>query len=318
LLISAVDIKQAFNAFNTVQQLIPAAAGLGGNVSVKMEFRSLLGSNMMPLIGTISGSGEVSSESVQILESKSFDRIKSVLKMNQAYTNIVKDLRATFIINDGRLFVKPFNTKLGNIKMNVSGDQGLDRTINYVIKTEIPSAELGESAAALMGAFSSQLAALGLGITPPEIIKVNLKIGGTFTDPVITPVFAGGAGTQGAVSTVTAAAAAVTEEVTVKVNEAAREQADRILKEASEKADILRKEAESAAEVIRQEADLQGKKLIKDAEARGPIAVLTARKAAETLNKEADRRAAQMVAEANVKADRMLEEAKAKADELLK
>ncbi|MFZ2286387.1 MAG: AsmA-like C-terminal region-containing protein [Bacteroidales bacterium] len=318
MLISAVNIRETFDAFNTVRQLIPAAAGLGGNVTVKMDFRSRLNGSMMPLLNTMSGSGELTSESVQILESKSFDRIKSVLKMNQAYTNIVKDIRATFIINDGRLFVKPFDTKLGNIKMNVSGDQGLDRTINYLIKTEIPSADMGESATALMGVFSSQLAALGLNLAPPEIIKVNLKIGGTFTDPVITPVFAGGAGGQGAVNTVTATAAAVTEEVTGKVNEAAREQADRILKEATEKADILRKEAEASAEVIREEAELQGKKLIKDAEGRGSIAAIAAKKAAEALSKEADKRATQLVTEANTRADKLLEEAKAKADGLLK
>jgi len=177
MLISAVNIKEAFNTFNTVRQLVPAAAGLGGNVSVRMGFRSVLGTDMMPVISTISGSGELSSESVQILESKSFDMMKSVLKMDQAYTNIVRDIRATFIINDGRLFVKPFDTKLGNIKLSVAGDQGLDRTINYLIKTEIPRAELGESASALMGAFSAQLAALGLNVAPPEVIKVNLKVG---------------------------------------------------------------------------------------------------------------------------------------------
>ncbi len=318
MLISAVNIRETFDAFNTVRQLIPAAAGLGGNVTVRMDFRSLLSSSMMPLLNTMSGSGEITSESVQILESKSFDRIKSVLKMNQSYTNILKDLKATFIVNDGRLFVKPFDTKLGNIKLNVSGDQGIDRTINYLIKTEIPSAELGESAAALMGAFSTQLAALGLNLAPPEIIKINLKVGGTFTDPVITPVFAGGSGGQGVVSTVSAVTTAVTEEVTAKVNEAARELADRILKEAEEKADMLRKEAESSAKSIREEADLQGKKLIKDAEARGPIAVIAAKKAADALNKEADRQAIRLVTEANTRADSIIAEAKSRADELLK
>ncbi|MDZ7635010.1 MAG: AsmA-like C-terminal region-containing protein [Bacteroidales bacterium] len=318
MLISAVSIKEAFNTFNTVHQLVPAAAGLGGNVTVKMDFKSLLGSNMMPLINTMSASGVISSESVQILESKSFERIKSVLKMDQAYTNIVKDLRATFIINDGRLFVKPFDTKLGNIKLNIAGDQGLDRTINYLIKTEIPSADLGESATSVMGVFSSQLAAFGLNVAIPEIIKVNLKVGGTFSEPVITPIFAGSAGKSGEVSAVSAVTTAVTDQVTETVNEAAREQADKILKEAAEKADMIRKEAEKSAGVIREEADLRGKKLIKDAEPKGSIAVMVAKKAAETLTKEADRRATQLVTEANAKADSMLAEAEAKADVLLK
>ena len=39
--------------------LAPAAAGLGGNVTVGMKYKSLLGSNMMPVISTITGGGEM-------------------------------------------------------------------------------------------------------------------------------------------------------------------------------------------------------------------------------------------------------------------
>jgi hypothetical protein len=314
LLISMVNIKEAFNAFNTVKKLAPVAIGLGGNVSVSMKYKSLLGSNMVPIISTITGGGKAWSESVQILESKTFDLVKNVLKLNQSYTNIVKNLSATFTINDGRLFIKPFDTRVGNIKMNISGDQGLDQTLNFVVRTEIPRSELGDAVGALMGALGAQAAGLGLTLTPPEIIKVNLKIGGTFLKPVITPSFAGSEG----LSPVTTVTEAVKEEVTEKVNEEARAQADKILKEAEEQAKKLREEAASSAKAIRTEADLQGKKLIKDAESRGAIAVMAAKKGAEALNKEADKRATQLETEANARADKMLADAKAKADEMLK
>jgi len=314
MLVSAVNIRKAFDAFNTVRQLMPAASGLGGNVSASIDFNSILGKGMMPLINTLSGTGEVRSESVQIVESGCFDKIKSVLKVDPAYTNIVQDLKATFIINDGRLYVKPFDTKLGKIKLNVSGDQGLDRTINYLIKAEIPSAELGDAANTLMSTFASQAAALGFGAGPPEVIRVNLNVGGTVRNPAITPSFAGGSVT----STVTALADTVKSEVTEKVNEAARQQADKIMKEAEENAKVIREKAASSAEVIRSEADLRGKKLIKDAEATGPIAVVAAKKAAEALNREADKRATQLVTEANNRADEVLASARSKADELLK
>jgi len=314
LLISMVSIKEAFNTFNTVQMFAPASAGLGGNVTVGMKYKSLLGSNMMPVISTITGSGEMHSESVQILESKTFDLMKNVLKLNQKYTNIIKDITATFAINDGRLFIRPFDTKLGNIKLNISGDQGLDQTLNFVVRTEIPRSELGDAAGALMGALATQAATIGMNLTPPEIIKVNLKIGGTFLKPVITPSFAGSEGG----SPVTTVTEAIKEEVTEKVNEEAREQADKILKEAEEQSKFIREEAASSAKAIRTEADLQGKKLIKDAEPKGTIAVMIAKKSAEALNKEADKRATQLETEANARADKMLADAKVKADELLK
>ena len=314
MLISAVNIKEAFDAFNTVRQLMPAASGMGGNVTVKLDFSTLLGRNMMPLLNSLSGNGAINSESVQILESKSFDRMKSILKMNQAYTNIVKDLRATFIINDGRIWIKPFDTKLGNIRLNISGDQGLDRTLHYLVRAEIPRTELGEAAGALMSSLASQAAALGFGAALPDVIKVNLNVGGTVRDPSITPSFAGGSVTSAA----SAVADTVRQEVTQKVNDVARQQADKILKEAEEKAQMLRDEAAKSAEVIRSEADLRGKKLVKDAEPRGALAVAAAKKAAEALNREADKKATQLVTEANKRADSIIAEANAKADELLK
>lgn len=314
LLVNAVDIREAFGAFNTVKQLMPAANGLGGNVSARFDFSSILGQGMMPLLSTLSGAGEIRSESLQIVESGTFEMMKSLLKINPAYTNIIRDLKATFIINDGRLYVKPFDTKLGNIKLNVSGDQGLDRTINYLVRTEIPGAELGEAAGALMSTLASQVAALGFSASTPDVIRVNLTLGGTVGNPTITPSFAGGT-----VSSVAATVAdTVKQEVVGKVNEAARQQADRILKEAEEKAQLLRDEAAKVAETVRSEADLKGEKLIQDAGSKGPIAVAAAKKAAEALNREADRKAAQLVSEANSKADAILAEAKAKADELLK
>lgn len=313
--VNTVNIKEAFTAFNTVRQLMPAASGLGGTVSARIDFSSVLGKGMMPMLNTISGTGEVRSESVQVLESKSFERMKGVLKMNPSYTNIVRDLKATFIINDGRVWIKPFDLKLGNIKLNISGDQGLDQTLHYLVRAEIPGAELGEAAGALMSSLASQAAALGFGASPPDVIKVNLNVGGTVPDPSIIPSFAGG---TSASSVATAVADTVRQEVMEKVNEAARQQADKILKEAEQKAQIIRDEAAKAAEAVRTEADLRGKKLVKDAEARGPIAVAAARKAADALNREADRKASQLVAEADKKGDALLAEATAKADELLK
>lgn len=314
MLVSAVSIKDAFGAFNTVKRLMPAAEGLGGNVSAKIDFSSILGTGMMPLLNTLSGTGEINSESVQVLQSTSFDRMKNVLKIDPAYTNILKDIRATFIINDGRLWIKPFDTKLGRIKLNVSGDQGLDQTINYLVKAEIPREELGQAAGALMSTFASQAAALGFSAAPPEVIRVNLNVGGTVGNPAFTPSFAGGSVS----SAVTALTDTVKSEVTEKVNEAARQQADRIIKEAEDNAKVIREKAASSAETIRSEADLRGKKLIKDAEASGPFAVAAAKKAAEALNREADKRATQIVAEANKRADEVLATARTKADEILR
>ncbi len=61
-----------------------------------LKYKSLLGSNMMPVISTITGGGEMQSESVQILESRTFDLMKNVLKLNQAYDQHSKGYQRNF------------------------------------------------------------------------------------------------------------------------------------------------------------------------------------------------------------------------------
>lgn len=309
--ITSVGIREAFNTFNTIQRLAPAAAGLGGNVSAGLSFESLLGSDMMPVTASITGNGDVRSEMVQIVESKTFDQMKSVLKMKSDYSNVVRDVKASFSISDGRVYVKPFDTKLGNIKLNIAGDQGLDKTINYIVKTEIPRADLGESANALISGLTSQAGSLGIKYTPSDVIKVNLKVGGTFAKPVVLPVFTGAGESGSAAATVTTA---VKEEATEAVREEVSDQAEKILREAEEQAQVVRDKAAASAKTIREEADLRAQKLIKDAEPKGTLAVLAAKKAAEALKKEADKKATMLETEANAKADKILAEAREKAD----
>ena len=81
--------------------------------------------------------------------------------------------------------MSPFNTKVGNIKMNISGDQGIDQTINYVIKTEIPRSDLGSSVNSLIDNLSAQAAAFGIAFKPADIMKVNVKVTGTFLKPLL-------------------------------------------------------------------------------------------------------------------------------------
>ncbi len=317
LALTSVGVKSAFNAFNTIQQLAPAANGLDGNISVNLKYESLLGSDMMPVISSITGQGILKSDQLQILESKAFDRMKSVVKLSDKYSNTIKNINASFTIKDGRVYVKPFDTRLGNIKLNIAGDQGLDKTLNWIVKTEIPRSDLGDGANALVSSLTSQAASYGLTIKPSDVIKVNLNVGGTFTDPTVKPLFGDGSGSASS-SVAGSVTSAVKEQASEKVNEAAKEQSEKILKEAEEQAQKIRDEAADAAKRIRDEADTQGAKLIKEAESKGPIAVAAAKKAAARLKTEADKKATALETEANAKADKLLEEAKAKSDDMLK
>jgi hypothetical protein len=310
-----IGVKDAFNTFNTVQKFAPAASGINGNISTTFKFESLLGKDMMPVISAMSGQGTLKSDQLELVESKTFDKIRSFVKLSDKYTSTFKNINASFTLKDGRVYIKPFDTKLGNIKMNVGGDQGLDQTMSFLVKTEIPRSDLGESVNSLVNSLASQASALGLTYKPSDIVKINMQVSGTFSDPVIKPVF-GDKGETG--SPTSAVTSPIKEMATEKVSETAKEQSDKILKEAEIQAQKVRDEAASAAKTIREQADVQGAKLIKEAEAKGTIATIAAKKTAEKLKTEADKKAAALETKANAEADKLLSDAKAKSDALLK
>lgn len=310
-----IGVKDAFNTFNTVQKFAPAASGINGNISTTFKFESLLGKDMMPVISAMSGQGTLKSDQLELVESKTFDKIRSFVKLSDKYTSTFKNINASFTLKDGRVYIKPFDTKLGNIKMNVGGDQGLDQTMSFLVKTEIPRSDLGESVNSFVNSLASQASALGLTYKPSDIVKINMQVSGTFSDPVIKPVF-GDKGETG--SPTSAVTSPIKEMATEKVSETAKEQSDKILKEAEIQAQKVRDEAASAAKTIREQADVQGAKLIKEAEAKGTIATIAAKKTAEKLKTEADKKAAALETKANAEADKLLSDAKAKSDALLK
>lgn len=319
---SNIGVKDAFNTFNSVKKLAPAAKGIDGKISAKLNYVSLLGQDMMPITNSINGAGIIKSNEITLLESKTFDKMKEVLKLSNV-SNTFKDINVSFTIADGRVYVKPFDVRTGNIKMNIGGDQGLDQTINYIVKTEIPRSDLGSSVNSLIDNLSTTAASFGIKYKPADILKVNVKVTGTFTKPVVAPFFGN---TSGESKGVAKAAVQETVKQTIdntvdqakeKARAEAELQGDKLIKEAEERGRQLRDEAARAAENIRKEADTQAQKLIDDSSTKSQLQKMAAQKGADSLKKNADKKATQLVQEADNQANKLVEEAKAKKAELI-
>ncbi|HDZ40056.1 MAG TPA: AsmA family protein [Bacteroidetes bacterium] len=321
LSISGIGIEESFNTFNTVKKLAPVAEGMDGEVSVNFDFSSLLGKGMLPVLESINGSGKMKSEEIQLVSSPIYEKFSNILQIGEDYTNTFKDIDVNFQVKDGRVYIKPFDTRLGDMKVNISGDHGLDNTINYLLKLELPSSKLPPGMTAVLTGMAARAALLGIEYYQPEIIRMNVLIDGTMKDPQVKPSLGQSNGSTVAESIKEAATDIVeekVEEVKEQVSGEARKQADKILAEAQEKADLIKAEAAEAAQKIREEGDRNAQKLVDEAADKGAIARMAAERAAAKLRKEADNKAAQLEEEAQKQADKIMAEARAKADELIK
>jgi hypothetical protein len=184
-----IAVKEAFNTFNTVRIMTPAAKFIEGKINAKLSFQSLLQSNMMPVLNSINASGKLQSDEITLVESATFNKLKETLKLGDKYSNTFKNINISFKIENGRIFVSPFDVRTGNLKMNISGDQGIDQTLNYVVKTELPRSDLGSSINSFIENISAKASSFGINFKPSDVLKINVKVTGTFTKPVVSPSF---------------------------------------------------------------------------------------------------------------------------------
>jgi hypothetical protein len=313
--VNKVDIPSAFASLNTIRMLVPVAERAKGNVSTSISLTSFLDQHMNPLLNSLVGSGRLMSRSVEINNSKTFEKIGTILKNDRLKVLSLNDLDIGFEIRNGRVYIKPFDIKIGQNSLNIAGDQGIDQTMNYTILMNIPKSELGSGVGSALDGLTSMASQQGLALAAGETVDISFLVTGTFLDPQVKPAFKKGVGaiTEQVREQVKEKVGEEVEQVRQEVREGVNEKAEQILKEAEDKAQLVRDETKKAGEGLVKAADTQGQKLIKEA-GTNPIKKRIAEESARKLKSEAEVKAKKMEEEANKRADQILNEAKQKAD----
>lgn len=270
--IAKMNLSKSFETFNTVQKLAPIAESSKGAFSTNLKFVCVLDQKMEPIMNTLTGGGKLKTHSVILDGSTTLKKAAKVLKNDKYSTLKLEDVNISYACRDGRVYVEPFDIKWVDSKANVSGSNGFDMTLDYLVKMEVPSKDLGSAFAEASSAIASQAKSAGLNIGAGDKVKMDLKIGGTASDPSIKPVLAG--------TDKTSLKDAAKDELLkqkAELEKKAKEEAERLKKEAEQKA------KEEAAK-LKNEAEKEAERLKKEAEEK-------ARKEAERLKKEAEEKA---------------------------
>ena len=157
-----IGFAQAYEELGLVQQLAPIFSGLKGNFSGNLKINTPLDEKMSPVMQQVQGSGSLSTKDLSLNDVKFINQVADIVKKPSMKDIQVKDLNLDFEIADGRVTTQPFDLKLGDYTMNLSGSTGLDQTIDYTGKITLPSGGIGS-----------------------KLGTVDMTIGGTFTSPKV-------------------------------------------------------------------------------------------------------------------------------------
>lgn len=179
LKIENLSIQQAASSFSIIQTYAPIAGLVNGSFGTDFNLKGELGQDMTPLMNTIDAGGLIKVAQAALSQSKLIAGVTSITKLNDVDNVTLKDVVMSATIKEGRLSVKPFNVKFGEYVTNVSGSTGLDGSINYQLKMNVPAGKLGSQ----FQSFVNQNT--GANNTTNEI-PVTIGLGGTYTNPKTT------------------------------------------------------------------------------------------------------------------------------------
>lgn len=155
---------RAYQELNLVQKMAPIFNGLTGDFSGSVNLKTKLDDSMSPVLSTLTGNGSLSTKDLSLNNIKAIQMVADIAKKPSIKETKVKDLNVEFSIADGRVNTKPFDIKLGDVQMKLSGSTGLDQTIDYKGEITLPTTV-------------GKLSQLG---------TVDMAIGGTFTSPKVS------------------------------------------------------------------------------------------------------------------------------------
>lgn len=300
------DIQQTFKTFNTVQKLAPAAEYAKGLFSCSLDnFNTSLNDKMEPDLAAVNAKGTLKTNKVSVGGFPPFMKLGEALKIEQLKNLDVSNLLVNYQIQNGRVVMAPFDTKINNFPTNISGSTGFDQSIEYKWKMEIPKSTFGGAAnSALTGLLAQANSAAGTSLTVSDKLKVNILFGGTVTKPTVKTSLKEDA--TNAVATVT------TQAVNAAIDKA-NEQAQKYLEEAKAQCEKQKAEAQTQAEKQKADGYAAADALVE--QAGNPIAKLAAKKAAEKAKQEVDKKVQKIIDDAEAKCLKTLEDAKLKAAE---
>jgi hypothetical protein len=301
------DIQNTFNTFNSIKKLAPIGQYAKGMFSASIkDFKMALNDKMEPDLNTATCNGKLKTNKVSVGGYEPFNKLGDALKIKELKNLEFSNMDISFEMADGRVKTMPFDVKVNQINTNISGSTGLDQTIDYKWKMDIPRSMFGKEAnSALTGLMAQANAAAGTNVSLGEKIKVTINFGGTVTNPTLKT----GLKDDGGKSTTEA----VKDQVVTAVADKANEEAQKILDDAKAQVEKIKAETQVQVDKMKAEGYANADRLVE--EAKNPIAKIAAKKSAEIAKKEVDKQAQKVVDESEKRCQKILDDAKVKSEE---
>jgi hypothetical protein len=187
LKINQMDIGQVTKYFASFKKWAPIAEYITGSFSTSLgttEHPLQLDEHLKPILPSLSALGTFEMPSFKVAGYQPLSLLASTLNKPEYQQLTIQKVKGMFEIKDGRIYIKPFDFKMDKAKATLSGSNGIDQTMDYKMKLDVPRNELGQGDVAIQNLLN-QAESKGVKLKLPETLPVSILMGGTVKKPTI-------------------------------------------------------------------------------------------------------------------------------------
>ena len=184
--VKGIDIQQAFYAFNTVQKLMPIGRFLSGKLTSQLNMNGRLDAAMMPDLSSLTGKGNLLLIEGVLSKFLPLENVAASLNVAALKNISLKDIKSHFEFANGKVLVKPFSFQVKDMDIQVGGMHGFDQSMEYLVGMKLPRSYMGATGNELVNNLAAKATGKGIAVSVSETVNLNVKIGGSIANPMIT------------------------------------------------------------------------------------------------------------------------------------
>ena len=180
-----LNIQKTFFAFNTIQKLMPIGNFLDGKLTSQLTMTGALNGKMMPELSSLTGNGNLLVLEGFLKKFTPLEKLAAMLQIDELREITLRNIKSYFEFANGKVLVKPFTIKIKDIEMLIGGMHGIDQSLNYIIQMKVPRKYLGTKGNDLINNLATEATNRGIPVNLGEVVELNIRMGGTITNPTI-------------------------------------------------------------------------------------------------------------------------------------
>lgn len=234
------DFQETYKFVGMAEKLAPVMKYVQGNFSSNLKGAGSLKEDMSVDYNTLVGDGKVQIGTAKVVGLPILTKIAEVTKIPALQNMAINNAWTAIQFKDGKVNVDPTDLKFGNgYNINLKGANGFEQSIDYDVRFDVPSKELGGATSYLTNMIPK---VPGLEFKLPETLNLFLKVGGTMTKPTVKLNKVGGAG-----GSVKDMVKDKVDDLAKQAEQKAKEEAEKLKQQAQQEADKIKKQAEDRA-----------------------------------------------------------------------